>query len=127
MSNLSDDTLRKILQQIQTQAITSQRQLQMVKAQIGSKEKERKILELTMRELATIPGDDTKMYRGVGKMFIAQPRAEITSKHTAQEKALGEDVSNLTKKAKYFEKQMDEANGQLRDIFRSQQRAQQQQ
>lgn len=48
--------------------------------------------------------------------FIAQPRAEITSKHTAQEKALGEDVSNLTKKAKYFEKQMDEANGQLRDI-----------
>lgn len=58
----------QILQQIQTQAITSQRQLQMVKAQIGSKEKERKILELTMRELATIPGDDTKMYRGVGKM-----------------------------------------------------------
>jgi prefoldin subunit 1 len=38
-----------------------------VRAQIQGKEKERKILELTTRELATVPTEG-KMYRGVGKM-----------------------------------------------------------
>ena len=112
MSNLSDDTLRKvrpplilvsladavqILEQIQTQvrltllttliwwtparaglvpsgtkelmtqAVTSQRALAVVKTQIQSKERERKILQLTMRELATVP-QESRLYTGVGKM-----------------------------------------------------------
>lgn len=121
MSNLSDETLRKILEQIQTQAVISQRSLNVARAQIQAKEKEKKILQLTMRELGTMP-PESKMYKGVGKMFMAQPRAAITAEQTAQDKALNEDLSNLNKKAKYLEKQFDEANGQLRDIFRSQQR-----
>jgi prefoldin subunit 1 len=48
--------------------------------------------------------------------FIEQPRATITSRHKSQEATLGDDVGNLTKKAKYYEKKMEEANGQLRDI-----------
>ncbi|WVR07912.1 hypothetical protein IAU60_004955 [Kwoniella sp. DSM 27419] len=122
MSNLSDDTLRKILTQIQQQAITSQKQLSLVRAQIASKEKERKILTLTVRELGTVPKEDSKMYKGVGKMFIEQDRAEIDREHASQEKALSDEVANLTKKAKYLEKQFDEANSQLKDIFHSQQR-----
>lgn len=58
----------QILQQIQTQAVTAQRQHSLVRAQIQSKEKERKILDLTVRELATVPKGDTRMFRGVGKM-----------------------------------------------------------
>ncbi|TXT13008.1 hypothetical protein VHUM_01409 [Vanrija humicola] len=119
MSNLSDDTLRKILQQIQTQAVTAQRQHSLVRAQIQSKEKERKILDLTVRELATVPQGDTRMFRGVGKMFIQQPRSEINARHEAQQKTLTTDIDALTKKAKYFERQVEEANGQLRDIVRS--------
>ncbi|KAL7419224.1 hypothetical protein Q5752_006061 [Cryptotrichosporon argae] len=122
MSNLSDDTLRKILQQIQTQAITSQRALSGVRAQVGSKEKERKILQLTMRELEGVPQGEGTMYRGVGKMFIEQPRAAIDAQHRELEKSLGDDVASLTKKAKYLEKQVDEANSQLKDIFHAQQR-----
>ncbi|WVF68319.1 hypothetical protein IAT40_003084 [Kwoniella sp. CBS 6097] len=123
MSNLSDDTLRKILTQIQQQAVTSQKQLSIVKAQIASKEKERKILSLTVRELGTVPTDgQSTMYKGVGKMFIEQDRKEINQEHATQEKSLSEEVSNLTKKAKYLEKQFEEANGQLKDIFHSQQR-----
>ncbi|WRT69863.1 uncharacterized protein IL334_006854 [Kwoniella shivajii] len=123
MSGLSDDTLRKILQQIQQQAISSQKQLSIVRAQIQSKEKERKILALTTRELGHVPRDDSStMYKGVGKMFIEQPRTEIDIEHSTLEKSLNEEVSNLTKKAKYLEKQFDEANSQLKDIFHSQQR-----
>nr|KIR85133.1 prefoldin subunit 1 [Cryptococcus tetragattii IND107] len=97
MSTLSDDTLRKILVQIQTQAITSQKQLAVVKAQITSKEKERRILALQVKELGNVPGDGG-MYKGVGKMFIEQPRQEINKENAGQEKQLAEDVQNLSKK-----------------------------
>ncbi|WVQ66213.1 uncharacterized protein L199_004392 [Kwoniella botswanensis] len=121
MSGLSDDTLRKILTQIQQQAIQSQKQLSIVRAQIQSKEKEKKILSLTVRELDTVPRDGV-MYKGVGKMFIQQDRKEVDSEHSTQEKQLNDELSNLTKKSKYLEKQFDEANSQLKDIFHSQQR-----
>ncbi|KAE8538392.1 hypothetical protein D1P53_004746 [Cryptococcus gattii VGV] len=117
MSTLSDDTLRKILVQIQTQAITSQKQLAVVKAQITSKEKERRILALQAKELGNVPGDGG-MYKGVGKIlevdemelasitanhrkqnrFIEQPRQEINKENAEQEKQLAEDVQNLSKK-----------------------------
>jgi len=57
----------QILDQIQTQAVTSQRAHSVVRAQIQSKEKEKKILQLTMRELSVV-GAEGRMYRGVGKM-----------------------------------------------------------
>ncbi|EKC99366.1 hypothetical protein A1Q2_06303 [Trichosporon asahii var. asahii CBS 8904] len=116
MSNLSDDTLRKILQQIQTQAINGQRQSAIVRAQIQQKEKEKKILELTMRELASVPEGEGKLYRGVGKMFIEQSRSSINGRHKSLETSLGEDISSLQKKQKYYDRQVEEANGQLRDI-----------
>ena len=69
MASLSDDTLHKILQQIQTQALASQRSLQIVNSQIQGKAREKKILELTRAQLDQIPASDgeTKMYKGVGK------------------------------------------------------------
>ncbi|KAK6908626.1 prefoldin subunit 1 [Kwoniella mangroviensis CBS 10435] len=121
MSGLSDDTLRKILTQIQQQAIQSQKQLSIVRAQIQSKEKEKKILSLTVRELDTVPRNGV-MYKGVGKMFIQQDRKEVDSEHSTQEKQLNDELNNLTKKSKYLEKQFEEANSQLKDIFHSQQR-----
>ncbi|WWD04427.1 hypothetical protein V865_002496 [Kwoniella europaea PYCC6329] len=121
MSGLSDAFHLLILTQIQQQAIQSQKQLSIVRAQIQSKEKEKKILSLTVRELDTVPRDGV-MYKGVGKMFIQQDRKEVDSEHSTQEKQLNDDLSNLTKKSKYLEKQFDEANSQLKDIFHSQQR-----
>ncbi|WWC73856.1 uncharacterized protein I206_107828 [Kwoniella pini CBS 10737] len=123
MSGLSDDTLRKILTQIQQQAILSQKQLSLVKAQIQSKEKEKKILTLTVRELNYIPKEHEGLYKGVGKMFIQQDRKEVDTQYTIQEKQINDDLIILNKKVKYLEKQFEEANSQLKDIFHSQQRA----
>lgn len=46
------------------------------------------------------------------------PRAEMERDLKAQEKELADDISSLTKKSKYLEKQYVEANNQLRDIVR---------
>ncbi|TEB39932.1 Prefoldin [Coprinellus micaceus] len=116
MSALSDDTLRKILVQIQQTAIQSRRSLDLSVQQIQAKERERRILQLTIDEISQMP-QDVNMYKGVGKMFMMVPRNTMDQELKGQEKELSDDISSLNKKAKYFEKQHNDAQGQLRDIF----------
>jgi len=90
MSQLNDETLRKvchtvvrtrhtsryltfeicqILAQIQATAQISQRNLAVTKSQIQQKEKDRRILQLTIAEIGELPrSEDIKLYKGVGKM-----------------------------------------------------------
>lgn len=83
MSTLPDDTLRKvrtnilccrttltllqILIQIQQTAIQSQRALGINKQQIAAKDRERRILQLTIEEIKDLE-EDVNLYKGVGKM-----------------------------------------------------------
>jgi chaperonin cofactor prefoldin len=91
MSSLSDDTLRKvslcqklsiaehlkinlislsqILVQIQQTAIQSQRALSVSRQQTAAKERERRILQLTIDEVNSLDSD-VNVYKGVGKMFV---------------------------------------------------------
>ncbi|KAG2744499.1 hypothetical protein CY34DRAFT_85108 [Suillus luteus UH-Slu-Lm8-n1] len=116
MSTLPDDTLRKILVQIQQTAVQSQRALNISKQQSASKDRERRILQLTIDEIQSIEGD-VNLYKGVGKMFMMVPRKTMEQEFKTQEKELTDDINNLNKKAKYLEKQFNDAQSQLRDIF----------
>ena len=72
-----------------------------------------------------------------GRRFVIQSRKEVDRNLAAQEKAVGDEITNLTKKvghnpepesqchgadfvqSKYLQKQADEANAQLNDIVSS--------
>jgi len=85
-----------------------------------------------MREINAIPKDDSevKLYKGVGKMyvyslsvgcgltsrFMMRERDTLDSDNVKMEKTIADDLEQLGKKAKYLEKQFNEANSQLRDI-----------
>ncbi|KAJ7109812.1 Prefoldin [Mycena epipterygia] len=114
--SLPDETLRKILLQIQSTAVQSQRALNLSVQQTAAKDRERRILQLTIDEISGIEGD-VNLYKGVGKMFMMVPRTEMEKELKTQEKELADDISNLTKKSKYLEKQFNDAQSQLRDIF----------
>ncbi|KAL0951767.1 hypothetical protein HGRIS_008439 [Hohenbuehelia grisea] len=116
MASLSDDTLKKILLQIQQTAVQSQRALNTAKQQIAAKDRERRILQLTINELGQM-GTDVNHYKGVGKMFMMVPQAEMNKDLKSQEKELSDDIDSLNKKAKFLEKQCTDANNQLRDIL----------
>ncbi len=58
---------RQILVQIQQTAVQSQRALNVSKQQIAAKERERRILQLTIEEITSLQGD-VNLYKGVGKM-----------------------------------------------------------
>ncbi|ETW86784.1 hypothetical protein HETIRDRAFT_42348 [Heterobasidion irregulare TC 32-1] len=118
MSTLPDDTLRKILIQIQQTAIQSQRALSMTRQQVATKERERRILQLTIDEIGSMEGD-VKLYKGVGKMFMMMPRPVMEKDLKSQEKGLTDDINSLNKKSKYLEKQFNDSQSQLRDIFHS--------
>lgn len=57
------------------------------------------------------------MYKGVGKMFVMVPRATMEADLKRQQKELTDDINNLNKKTKFLEKQFNDAQAQLRDIF----------
>ncbi|PPQ99528.1 hypothetical protein CVT24_005318 [Panaeolus cyanescens] len=116
MATLSDDTLRKILVQIQQTAIQSQRALNISVQQTTAKERERRILQLTIDEIGGMKGD-VNLYKGVGKMFMHVPRDVMEEDLKKQEKELTDDINSLNKKSKYLEKQFNDAQNQLRDIF----------
>ena len=65
---LSESALRvQILVQIQQRAVQSQRAIQITKAQVNGKERERRILQLTIAEIDSVKAD-VNVYKGVGKM-----------------------------------------------------------
>lgn len=135
MASLSDDTLRKvtiplysieyfcltnlflsqILQQIQQTAVNSQRALNITRQQTLNKERERRVLQLTIEEITSIEGD-VNLYRGVGKMcarpfhcvrffvnnlicrFMMVPRATMEKDLKDQEKGFTDDITSLNKK-----------------------------
>ncbi|EGO05280.1 hypothetical protein SERLA73DRAFT_174357 [Serpula lacrymans var. lacrymans S7.3] len=116
MSTLSDETLRKILVQIQQTAVQSQRALNASRQQSATKERERRILQLTIDEIQHMEGD-VNLYKGVGKMFVMVPRKTMEKELKGQEKEFTDDINSLNKKSKYLEKQFNDAQAQLRDIF----------
>ncbi|KAL9716591.1 hypothetical protein Ac2012v2_001039 [Leucoagaricus gongylophorus] len=112
----TQDTCYQILVQIQQTAVQSQRALNISTQQISSKERERKILQLTIKEISTM-GQDVHLYKGVGKMFMMEPHQAMMGDLKNQEKELTDDINSLNKKAKFLEKQFNDAQAQLRDIF----------
>ncbi|KAI6136240.1 Prefoldin [Pisolithus thermaeus] len=116
MSALPDETLRKILVQIQQTAVQSQRSLNLTKQQSTAKERERRIVQLTISEISSV-GCDVNLYKGVGKMFVMVPQKTMEQELRAQEKELTDEISSLNKKSKYLEKQFNDAQARLKDIF----------
>ena len=58
-----------MLQEIETQAILSQREINVVKSGIAGKQRDIRLIELTSNELKSLPAN-TNVYEGVGKMCV---------------------------------------------------------
>lgn len=58
------------MQEIETQAVAAQQQVNVVKTQMTAKTRDIRLLELTANEMAQIPRD-TNVYEGVGKMYVS--------------------------------------------------------
>ncbi|KAL7749099.1 Prefoldin subunit 1 [Sorochytrium milnesiophthora] len=118
MAGVSDETMRKVLNEIQGKLMDYNRQLTTVRTQIAVKERERKLTELTVKELNSV-GPQTNTYKSVGKMFIAAPQPTLLSTLGMKIDSLKDDTQVLTKKQQYLEKSVLEYQRNLQDALRA--------
>jgi hypothetical protein len=57
------------VQEIESQALVAQQQIGLARTQMTAKQREQRLVRLTISEMATLP-DDAVVYEGVGKMYV---------------------------------------------------------
>ncbi|CAG8624401.1 6854_t:CDS:2, partial [Ambispora leptoticha] len=139
--SIPDETLRKVqeieiqfenqlhvLFELQNRLVENNRQLSAVKAQIAGKEREKKIAELTKRELlALLEGDsgdgkgknaavkDVTTYKSVGKAFFRTDLDVLLEEHNDRISKATSELSALEQQKKYLERNISESQTGLRE------------
>ena len=64
------------MREIESQAAAAEQQINLSRGQVASKQREMRLLKLTLDEVSSIP-EATPVYEGVGKMFVLVPNDSI--------------------------------------------------
>ena len=99
---IPSEALQKLLNEIQAKEAASAQQIGITRATMAGKAREARVLELTATELRGLPSE-TKIYEGVGKMFVLTGREGLQGKLEGQSKEVKEEREALEKKLHYLE------------------------
>ncbi|KAJ5935411.1 hypothetical protein N7466_004958 [Penicillium verhagenii] len=112
------EALQKLLQEIETRAMASQQQISVTKAQLTAKQREIRMQQLTTKELSELP-DETRVYEGVGKMFVNVPIDTVNKRLTRESSESKAEISNLEKKLHYHETTFKNSRENFEQIIKS--------
>ena len=124
-----------MLKEIESKAAFSAQQLQIVRGQIASKTREKRMLQLSSNEMDTLP-KETPVYEGVGKMwgsldlrcvalidscdrFVLTSTQELKEQQTKGSGDVDKELENLNKKLHYLETTYNNAQLHLDKIFKN--------
>jgi prefoldin subunit 1 len=111
-----------LLQEVESQAIQSQQQINIIRSQISVKQRDARLSQLTSTELSQL-SRDTKVYEGLGKMFVtsiiwepnhysvtdttarfvAAPIASVDARLSKESQTLKSETAALEKRLHYLE------------------------
>ncbi|KAL1924772.1 uncharacterized protein VTP21DRAFT_4426 [Calcarisporiella thermophila] len=114
--SLSDETIKKVFIELQNQMAESNRQLSGVKAQMQAKEREKRLAELTKKELSEL-NDGVRTYKSVGKAFFQTSLSDLQNELKDRIESNATDIQALEKKQKYLERNITEHQNNLREIL----------
>ena len=106
----------KELMDLSNQLRTSMRDYNIVNAKISNEEKTLKMAQLTKKEMDELPKDNTKMYRGVGKMFMASSRDEVHTHLANEMKSSDAAITDLGQKRDYLEKRIKSTQQNMKEL-----------
>ncbi|KAI9819945.1 MAG: hypothetical protein M1827_006515 [Pycnora praestabilis] len=112
--SIPNEALQKLVQEIETRAVLAQQQINVVKTQIAAKQRDVRLLQLTLGEVDSLP-KQTKVYEGIGKIPLEDVGKRLSSE-TAESKT---DITNLDKKLHYLETTHKNSRDHIDQIFRS--------
>ncbi|KJZ71190.1 hypothetical protein HIM_09396 [Hirsutella minnesotensis 3608] len=100
--SIPNEALHKLAREIEAQAAVAQQQIGLARTQITSKQREQRLVRLTLSELASLP-EKSVVYQGVGKMFALTPLPSLRLKLENQTKDIEVDVDKLNQRLLYLE------------------------
>ncbi|KAF9938991.1 hypothetical protein BGZ75_003621 [Mortierella antarctica] len=115
--SFSEQALGKIVHDLQAKLQEATRMVASVQAQIQTREREKRLSELTNKELSSLE-PETVTYKSVGKMFIQEPLPELTSELSERVTEMDKDMAALDKKRIYWERNKTEAQGNLQELIK---------
>ncbi|KAF2003236.1 Prefoldin [Amniculicola lignicola CBS 123094] len=115
--SIPNEALQKIFQEIGQKKAFAEQQLVIVKQQTAVKNRENRMLQLTASEVESLP-TETKVYEGVGKMFVCTPIPDVKKRLQSESEALKAELSNLAKKQDYLEKTYENSKASLEHVLR---------
>ncbi|XP_077448699.1 prefoldin subunit 1 [Stigmatopora argus] len=113
-----DLELKKAFSELQVKMIDTQQKVKLANLQIEQLTHVQKHANLTRAEIDTL-GDDTRMYEGVGRMFILQSKEGITQQLKTKQKTAEEKIKELEQKKVYLERSVKEAEDNIREMLLS--------
>ncbi|ORZ09094.1 Prefoldin [Lobosporangium transversale] len=121
--SINEQALGKLVHDLQSKLQEATRMVASVQAQIQAREREKKLSELTNKELSSLQAD-TVTYKSVGKMFVQEPLNDLTKELSERAKDMTKELEALDKKRIYWERNKTEAQGNLQELIRQIQQAQ---
>ncbi|KAF2264600.1 Prefoldin [Lojkania enalia] len=115
--SIPNETLQKILQEIGQKKVFAEQQLAIVRQQMAVKNRENRMLQLTASEMKSLP-EGTRVYEGVGKMFVCSPISEVQKRISTESDGLQSEIASLEKKQDYLEKTYENSRASLERVLR---------
>lgn len=117
-----DMELRKAFQELQVKMVETQQQLKLLDMQVEQQRRLQQHAKLTESEIAGLP-DGTKMFEGVGRMFLLHDKPTIKSVLEEKIKSSDEKIKNLEGSKTYYQKKLKESEDNLREMVAQKQAA----
>ncbi|KAF4447658.1 prefoldin subunit 1 [Fusarium albosuccineum] len=100
--SIPNEALQKLVHEIESQAVAAQQQIGLARTQMTAKQREQRLVKLTLSEMASLP-QDAVVYEGVGKMFVSLPVDSLRQKLEGQTQGLESEVDKLSQRLLYLE------------------------
>ncbi|OHW98739.1 prefoldin subunit 1 [Colletotrichum incanum] len=117
--SIPNQALEKLIREIESQAIVAQQQIGQARTQMTAKQREMRMVRLTMDEVSTLPANSC-VYEGVGKMFVSMPTPQLTQKLEGQIKEKEGEVEKLSQKLHYLETTYKNSRQHIDQMLKSQ-------
>ncbi|XP_042354734.1 prefoldin subunit 1-like isoform X1 [Plectropomus leopardus] len=113
-----DLELKKAFSELQVKMIDTQQKVKLADLQIDQLTRVQKHAKLTHAEITNVP-DNTRLYEGVGRMFILQSKEDINNQLMDKQKTADEKIKELEQKKVYLERSVKEAEDNIREMLLS--------
>ncbi|KAK5917558.1 hypothetical protein CgunFtcFv8_002398 [Champsocephalus gunnari] len=113
-----DLELKKAFSELQVKMLDTQQKAKLSDLQIDQLTRVQKLAKLTGAEISPL-APSTRLYEGVGRMFILQSKEDINNQLTDKQKTADEKIKELEQRKVYLERSVKEAEDNIREMLLS--------